>query len=94
VVGVEQWAEIRGLHFVRGLSAREISRRTVLHRDTVVRALKRSAPPACRRAPTGSKLDPFKEEIHRLLKDDSKLPGVVIHEKLEPAGAPRPRPSG
>jgi hypothetical protein len=28
VVGVEQWAEIRRLHFVKGLSQREIRRRT------------------------------------------------------------------
>jgi hypothetical protein len=27
VVGVEQWAEIRRLHFVKGLSQREIRRR-------------------------------------------------------------------
>ena len=35
MVGVEQWAEIRRLLFVRGLSVREISRRTGLHRDTI-----------------------------------------------------------
>ena len=33
MVGVEQWAEIRRLHFVRGLSIREIHRRTGLHRE-------------------------------------------------------------
>jgi hypothetical protein len=32
VVGGEQWAEVRRLHFVRGLSIREIHRRTGLHR--------------------------------------------------------------
>ena len=32
MIGVEQWTEIRRLHFVRGLSVREISRRTGLHR--------------------------------------------------------------
>ena len=35
MVEVEQWAEIRWLHFVRGLSKREISWRTGLARDTV-----------------------------------------------------------
>jgi hypothetical protein len=35
VVGVEQWAEIRRLHFVKGFSQREIHRRTGLHRDTL-----------------------------------------------------------
>ena len=50
MVEVEQWAEIRRLHFVRGLSMREISRRLGLHRDTVSRAIHADAPPAYRRA--------------------------------------------
>lgn len=33
-----------------------------------------------------SKLEPFREEIHRLLKDDPKLPGVRVRELLEPLG--------
>jgi transposase len=86
VVGVEQWAEIRRLHFVKGLSQREIRRRTGLHRDTIRRAIDSSQPPVYRRAPAGSKLDPFKDEIHELLRDDPKLPGVRIRELLEPLG--------
>ena len=39
MVGVEQWAEVRRMHWVDGLSGREISRRTALHRDTVARLL-------------------------------------------------------
>ncbi|MCA1697633.1 MAG: IS21 family transposase [Actinobacteria bacterium] len=86
MVEVEQWAEIRRLHFVRGLSMREISRRTGLHRDTVSRAIHADAPPAYRRALSGSKLDPFKEEIHRLLRGDPKLPGQRIRELIAPLG--------
>jgi transposase len=86
VVGVEQWAELRRLHFVRGLSIREIHRRTGLHRDTISRALRSDKPPRYRRAPKGSKLDPFKDEIQRLLARDAKLPGVVVREKLEALG--------
>ena len=86
MVGVEQWAEIRRLHFVKGLSQREIRRRTGLHRDTIRRAINSSEPPVYRRAPAGSKLDPFKDEIHRLLREDPKLPGVRIRELLEPLG--------
>ena len=48
VVEVEQWAEIRRRHFVRGLSKREISRRTGLARDTVDRAVRSNEPPAYR----------------------------------------------
>jgi transposase len=86
VVGVEQWAEIRRLHFVKGLSQREIRRRTGLHRDTIRRAVNSSEPPVYRRVPAGSKLDPFKGEIHRLLGDDHTLSGVRVRELLEPLG--------
>jgi transposase len=86
VVEVEQWAEIRRLHFVRGLSKREISRRTGLARDTVDRAVRSDEPPVYRREPAGSKLDLFKDEIHRLLKADPKLPGQRIRELLAPLG--------
>jgi transposase len=86
VVGVEQWAEIRRLHFVKGLSQREIRRRTGLHRDTIRKAINSRKPPIYRRAPGGSKLDPFKEEIHRLLRKDPKLTGVRVRELLEPLG--------
>ena len=86
MIGVEQWAELRRLHFVRGLSIREIHRRTGLHRDTISRALRSDKPPRYRRAPKGSKLDPFKDEIHCLLAEDAKLPGVVVREKLEALG--------
>jgi transposase len=86
VVGVEQWAELRRLHFVRGLSIREIHRRTGLHRDTIRSALVSDAPPRYSRAPSGSKLDPFKDEIHRLLRADPKLPGQRVRELIAQVG--------
>jgi transposase len=86
VVGVEQWAEVRRLQFVRGLSIREIHRRTGLHRDTVRRAVTSDQPPRYERTPSGSKLDPFKDEIHRLLKDDPKLPGQRVRELIAELG--------
>ena len=89
MVGVEQWAEIRRLHFVRGLSMREIHRRTGLHRDTIRRAIRSDEPPVYRRAPAGSKLDPFKDEIHRLLGEDPKLPGSADPRADRAAGVRR-----
>jgi transposase len=86
VVGVEQWAEIRRLFFVRGLSMREIHRRTGLHRDTISRAIHSDEPPVYRRPRAGSKLDPFKDEIHRLLGDDATLTGQRIRELIAPLG--------
>ncbi len=58
MVGVEQWAEIRRLHFVAKLSQREIGRRTGLHRDTIRWALASETPPRYSRPVKGSKLDP------------------------------------
>jgi transposase len=86
VVGVEQWAEIRRLHFVKGLGIREIHRRTGLHRETIRRAIASDGPPIYERARAGSKLDAFKDEIHRLLAQEPKLPGVRVRELLEPLG--------
>jgi transposase len=86
VVGVEQWAEVRRLHFVRKLSIHEIHRRTGLHRETIRRALRSEEPPRYQRAPAGSKLDPFKDEIHRLLRQDPRLPGQRVRELIEPLG--------
>ena len=36
--------------------------------------------------PRPSKLDPFREEIHRLLREDGELPGQVIRERLQELG--------
>jgi transposase len=82
VVGVEQWAEVRRLHFVRGLTQREIHRRTGLHRDTIRNAINSDRPPKYERAPAGSKLDAFKDEICRLLREDPKLPGQRVRELI------------
>ena len=86
MVGVEQWAEVRRLHFVRGLGIREIHRQTGLHRDTIRRALASEVPPKYARPAKGSKLDAFKGEIGRLLDADPDLPGVRVGELLEPLG--------
>jgi transposase len=86
VVGVQQWAEVRRLHFVRGLSIREIHRRTGLHRETIRGALRSDEAPRYARAASGSKLDPFRDEIHRLLRDDPKLPGQRVRELIAQLG--------
>jgi Integrase core domain len=82
VVGVEQWAELRRLHFVGGVSIRELQRRTGLHRATIRRALRGSEPPRYRRRAGVSKLVPFKAEIQRLLREDPRLPTMRVFELL------------
>jgi transposase len=86
VVDVEQWAEIRRMHFVCGLSIKEIARRTGRDRNTVRRALRSERAPRYQRRSVASKLDPFRDEIHRLLGEDPKLPGQRVRELIEPLG--------
>lgn len=87
MLGVEQWAEIRRMKHVEGLSQREIHRRTGVHRDTIRRALASSEPPSYGpRPPRASKLDPFLGTIEELLADEPTLSGVRIREELERLG--------
>jgi transposase len=80
VVGVEQWAEIRGLHRVEGVSIREISRRTGLHRKTVRRALAAAEPPKYSRPAAGSKLDPFRDWVCEQLAVDPRIQSQRLRE--------------
>ena len=86
MVGVEQWAEIRRMAVVEGLSQREIGRRTGLHRKTIRRALAADGPPVYSRPAKGSKLDPFKGEVDRLLKSDPRMPSQRIRELIGELG--------
>ena len=76
MLDVEQWAELRREHFVRGVAIKELVRRTGLSRNTIRAALRSDEPPEFKCPERLSKLDPFKDEIHRLLKDDPKPPGA------------------
>jgi hypothetical protein len=86
VLDVQRWAEIRRMKFVDGLSIHEIVRRTGHDRNTVRRALRRDGPPRYERPPRPSKLDPFKDEIQRLLREDPRIPAKRIRELLEALG--------
>jgi transposase len=55
-------------------------------RNTIRVALRSQAPPAYERSRGPSKLDPFREEIHELLRRDPRLPGVRVRELIEPLG--------
>ena len=87
MLSVEQWAEIRRMSNVEGLSQREIRRRTGVHRDTIRRALASPEPPSYGPRPKPpSKLDPFRADIEELLEDDETLSGVRIREEIEKLG--------
>jgi transposase len=68
-----------------GLSARRIATRLTLNRKTVVRYLRDPHPtrPSMKRA---SKLDPFRDEIERMLQIDPKASAVVIGQRIASLG--------
>jgi len=87
VVEVEQWAEIRRMHFVEGIAIKEIARRTGRARNTVRAAIRSDAPPGQRRrAQRASKLDPFKGEIDELLRNDPRIAAPRVRELIEESG--------
>src|SRR5271163_78431 len=61
-------------------------RRTGSARNTIRSALRSEVPPGFRCPVRPSKLDPFKEVIHELLRGDPALPGVRVRELIEPLG--------
>jgi transposase len=87
LLDVEQWAEIRRMKHLEGLSQREIHRRTGIHRDTIRRAVATPKPPGYGPRPRrASKLDPYRAEIERLLAEAPTLSGVRIREEIEALG--------
>lgn len=86
MLDVERWAELRREHFVRQVPIKELARRYGIDRNTVRRALRSDRPPRYCRPSRPSKLEPFKDEIHELLRRDPKLTGVRVRELIEPLG--------
>ena len=84
---MEQWAEIRRMHFVEGLAIKEIVRRTGRDRKTVRKAIRSNEPPRYERAVRAcSKLDPHREQITRLLRDVEGITNTRIRELILEAG--------
>jgi hypothetical protein len=79
---VQEWAEIRHLHFSEGLSARAIASRLGLARDTVSRALRAEVPPRYSRAPAGSAFDAVEQTVRALLTRFPSMPATVLAERV------------
>ena len=85
---MSQWAEIRHLHVVEGVSKKEIARRLQLDIKTVRRAVDRPTPPARATAERASSLDPWREQIKQWLREDRRLTAKRVRRLLLPlAGA-------
>lgn len=83
---VEQWFEIRRLHRVEKLSARQIAKQLGLARNTVNAALHNDAPPQYHRERRPSCLDPFSNRIAEILGQFPDISAVRIQEILQPEG--------
>lgn len=88
---VAQWAEIRRLSEIEGLSQRAIADRLRCSWRTVRQALEQNEPPRpSRRAPRASLLEPYKPKIQALLAKYPELSAVRILEEIRkgPDGYP------
>ena len=83
---VQDWAEVHRLFHRGGLSKSAIARRLGMSRTTVIELLARDGPPRYERRPTGSMLDPFKDEIRRMLADDPDVAATVVLERIRRSG--------
>lgn len=84
--GVQDWAEVHRLLYREGLSQAAVARRLGMSRNTVARLLSLSSPPAYERSRGGSKLDPFKDAVVAMLREDPKVAATVICERLRRDG--------
>jgi len=83
---VDQWAKLRHEFIVNKVPIKELARRTGLSRNTVRGAVRSSEPPRYERPPAGSKLDPYKEDIKELLRQEPTIPGQRVRELIAALG--------
>ena len=82
MISVEDWAEIRRLHFAEELGIKTISRRLGIARNTVRTAVRSPEPPAYERAGPGSRVDAVEPEIRELLGEFPDMAATVIAERI------------
>lgn len=83
---VHDWAEVRRLHDVEGMSKAAIAAKLSMSRNTVARLVALTEPPRYERAPAGSQLDPFKAQVAAMLAEDAKVAATVVTERLRRFG--------
>jgi transposase len=79
---VEDWAEIRRLHFAEKMPIKQIARQLRISKNTVRAKLAADAPPKYERAPVGSVVDEVDPKIRELLQGCPTMPATVIAERI------------
>jgi transposase len=80
-----EWTQVRAVA-ADGVSQREIAARLGINRRTVRRMLDSDEPPRYRRAPQGSKLDPFEPVLRRVLEEWPQIKAPRMTELLREQG--------
>jgi transposase len=79
---VEDWAEIRRLHFGEGMPIKQIARHLKISKNTVKAKLAADTPPKYERASVGSVVDEAEPKIRELLQGCPTMPATVIAERI------------
>ena len=80
MISVEAWTTIRYLK-AQGLGTRSIAREVGVARNTVKKALRSKGPPRYQRKPRPNpKLEPFREEVRRMLVNDHFIGSRILRE--------------
>jgi transposase len=82
VLDVEEWAEIRRLHFAEQVPIKEIARRLGVARNTVRAAVRSEGPPVFDRKPRPSAVDAVEPRVRELLAAHPRMPATVIAERI------------
>jgi transposase len=85
VRGALEWAQAKALA-ADGVSKREIARRLGINWRTARRLVESDEPPRYRRAPRGSKLDPFEPLLRRVLEEWPQIKAPRMTELLRGHG--------
>lgn len=86
VYQVQDWAEVHRLFFREGWSKTKIAEKLGMSRNTVSRLVELCEPPRYERKPVGSKLDPYRGAILKMLDEDAEVPATVMLERLRRDG--------
>jgi transposase len=82
VLDVEEWAEIRRLHFAERVPIKEIARRLGVARNTVRAAVRSEGPPVFQRVPRPSAVDAVEPRVRELLAEFPRMPATVLAERI------------
>jgi transposase len=86
VYSVHDWAELKHLCQREGLSKKAAAEKLGMSRTTAHRLLSLSEPPVYERTKVSSLLDPHREAILAMLREDPTVRATVIRERLQADG--------